>query len=238
MSNNNPYGFRWLTLNNARALNKLITAQVRAEQRAGNTSVTNNRQNRRNARNSERASGNVTRFSKSLQNRYGITNMNVFNNYTKYNSTIPGITNRTLLAGHLSNALRVPLTGTKYWYNMHRTSRNKINEMIARYVANGLSQSNATRKALQAMFSTGARTAAAVRTIQRKFRQKRAQKGLENVHRQLLRFVSISPVPFPGMTRSNAGYYIRPSNIKRAPAYLASQGVRIVERPLKRARTI
>lgn len=231
MSNNNPYGLRWLTLNNVRAFNKLVAAQVRAEQKANNMMVENNRQNRRNMRNATKAAGNVNRFSKLLQKRYGITNMNVVNNYRKYNSTIPGLTNETVLAGHLYNILRGPwLTGNTNNSWPFLSGRNRINVRIANYMGTGMSQKNATRQVLQKVFGAGARTAAAVRTIQRKFRQKRTAKKLGNVHRELLAFKSVAPIPFPGMTPTNAQYYLRPSNVKRAPAYLANQGYRIVKR--------
>ena len=227
--NNDPYGLRWLKLNNVRALNKLIAAQVRAEQKANNLMVTNNRKNSRNARNATKAAENVTRFSQNLQKRYGITNMNVFNNYSRYNSTIPGLTNRTVLAGHLHNILRAPLTRSELSWP-YLNGRNRINLRIANYMGTGMSQKNATRQVLQKVFGAGARTAAAVRTIQRKFRQKRTAKKMGNVHRELLAIKSVSPVPFPGMTRVHARYNMLPSNVKRAPAYLANQGYRIVKR--------
>ena len=209
---------RWLTLDEARAVNKLQAAR-RAAEKNGNWE--NNRQKRRNLRSATKAQDNLNRYVRALQNKYGISYTNVFHNFLNYNKTIPGLTNNKLWAPHLYKILRPTLVGN----NVPQSLRNRVNRRIAGYMLNGTSRENATRRVLQSVFGLGARTSAAVRTLQRAFRQKRAARMFQPAYAEL---AALQPVPTNSYTSPNRT--MKPSNIKEAHNYLASQGYRLVKR--------
>ena len=112
--------------------------------------------------------------------------------------------------------------------NRPRVGSEYVNEIIRNTMRNQhMSRANATRQVLRNLTTAGTRAIVAVRTLQRKFRAKRAAtKGLLHNEMRTLRNVPVSGI------RLNNGNVraLKPSDIKKARQYLAAQGFRTVVR--------
>ena len=108
------------------------------------------------------------------------------------------------------------------------SQRATINRTIGYLMENtGMSRANATRRVLGNVAATGGQVAAAIRTLQRRFRAKRAAKK-NPLHAEMN---VLRRVPVSGIRMNNGNVRpLKPSDIAKARRYLAEQGFRTVIR--------
>ena len=178
----------------------------------------NPRQHRMNSRNALRAQRNFENYMKQLANRHHITQNNVSADFGVH------LGSRNIaryVVGH--SLLGKPTNKPTY-----------VKSGIRTLMRTGLPRTNATRRVLGNLVTTGARSVAAVRTLQRKFRAKRAETK-KNIHTEMN---VLRRVPVSGIRMNNGNVRpLKPSDIAKARKYLAEQGFRTVIRTSRRRTT-
>lgn len=176
---------------------------------------TNMRQQRRLHRNSTKAERNLEHYINHLIRVHHASRANVYRNF--------GIHRNARRMKY--STVGAPLL--KHNVAPYHGQRATINRTIGYLVNNGMSRANATRRVLGNVAATGGQVAAAIRTLQRKFRAKRAAKKVP-LHAEMN---VLRRVPVSGIRMNNGNVRpLKPSDIAKARKYLAEQGFRTVVR--------